>query len=112
MPGTAALPDRLAWRKLLPRAPAHDLTAIEPPVPHCVSTLGVSLMKRRLFLQPGFYWPIAWYEEELESHLREIEPSCPIRFRDQYFYRVPISKSAKANRKLKLQKGWRPSGST
>ena len=95
------------WRKLLPPEPAQDLTAIEPPVPHCVSTLGVSLTKRRLFLSPLFFWPIPWFEEELESHLREIKPDCPIRLRDRYFSRVPISKSAKADRKLKLGKGWR-----
>ncbi len=71
------------------------------------SHLSVGVWTRALFIQPYLLFPFAWDSPDLARFLSEIEPACPFRFRDQYFYRLLPSKSGEFTRARKLPKGSR-----
>ena len=94
----------LAWKSLVSEG------EIEPDsldIHDHASMLNVRIMTRPLFLQPHFVFPLAWDSPSLRSFLSEIEPDCPFRFRDQYFFRLLPSKSGDFTRVRKLPEGWR-----
>jgi hypothetical protein len=74
-----------------------------------ISSLGIYIGGRGVFLQPWFVFPAPWTSDELKHFIARIEPLTPFRFRDQYFKRVlPIKGKGKYwGKTLKLDKDWR-----
>jgi hypothetical protein len=94
-----------AWTSLLEGELTADRLAGGSP-PH-LSLLIASIPRRALFLQPHLYFPLAWNSPELARFLDAIEPDCPFRFRDQYFYRLLPNRRGQYTQARKLKKGWR-----
>jgi hypothetical protein len=72
-----------------------------------VSSFGVWLYGRRLFLQPTLYFPVSYESAVLKSFIAKIEESLPFRLRNQYFSRWLRKKDGAFSRGFKLDKGWR-----
>ena len=94
----------LAWSSL---TSTEEIEADSLDVHNHASMLNVGIWTRPLFLQPHFVFPLAWDSPALSRVLSEMEPDCPFRFRDQYFFRLLPSKSGDFTRVRKLPKGWR-----
>ncbi len=74
-----------------------------------MSSLGIHIGGRGIFLQPHFTFPAPWTSDDLKEFIARIEPLVPFRFRDQYFQRMlPIKGEGKRwGRTLKLDRDWR-----
>jgi hypothetical protein len=74
-----------------------------------MSSLGVIIGRRRLFLQPDFIYPAPWNSEPLKDFIDRTESIVPFRFRDQYFKRwlPPLGPRSKFGRQLRLDANWR-----
>lgn len=77
--------------------------------------LGVSLLGRRVVIQPTFLFEASYQDPHFVGELKELEKAMPFVPNDRYYCRLEPKKTGTGEKLVKLPKGWKdacPNGSS